>query len=336
MLIKDAKIYVAGHRGLIGSAVTRRLRREGFDDLLLRSRDELDLRDQAGVRRLLQAERPTHVFLCAARVGGIQANATLPAQFLYDNLALQTNVIHEAWRCGARRLVFLASSCSYPRDCPQPMKEEHLLTGPVEPTSRPYAVAKIAGVEACWAYNRQYGTRFLAALPNTVYGPGDDFDLASCHVLPALLRRMHEAREGGAPSVTLWGTGAPRREHLYCDDVADALLFLMSLPDARLDALLARPGAPPLVNVGCGEDHSIAELAAIIAEVVGYDGEVLWDTERPDGAPRKLLDAGLLTELGWRASTPLREGVVRAYEDFLRSTRAPLALPQSAPTRPPG
>ncbi len=319
MLTKDARIYVAGHGGLVGSAVVRRLQQEGFGDLLLRRRDEVDLREQAGVRRLLQAERPTHIFLCAARVGGIQANATRPAQFLYDNLALQTNVIHEAWRGGVQRLVFLASSCSYPRDCVQPMEEEHLLTGPVEPTSRPYAVAKIAGVEACWAYNRQYGTRFFAALPNTVYGPGDDFDLATCHVLPALIRRMHEAREGGVEAVTLWGTGSPRREHLYCDDVADALLFLMGLPDAELDALLARPGAPPLVNVGCGEDHSVAELAAIIADVVGYQGEVRWDTDRPDGAPRKLLDASLLTGLGWQASTSLREGVARAYEAFLRT-----------------
>ena len=318
MQAKETKIYVAGHRGLVGSAVVRALRRRGFDHLLLRSPEELDLRDQAGVRRLLSSERPRQLYLCAARVGGIQANATRPGEFIHDNLALQTNVIHEAWRCGVERLVFLASSCSYPRDCPQPMREEHLLAGPVEPTSRPYSVAKIAGVELCWAYNRQYGTRFVAALPNTVYGPGDDYDLATCHVLPALIRRMHEAREGGVGAVTLWGTGSPRREHLYCDDVAGALTFLMTLPDRRLDELLARPDVPPLFNVGCGEDHSIAELAGIIAEVVGYTGEVRWDASKPDGAPRKLLDASLLAGLGWRASTGLRDGVTRAYEDFLR------------------
>ncbi len=319
MAAKETKVYVAGHRGLVGSAVVRRLEQEGYRDLLLLGRDELDLRDQAAVRRLMVTERPRQVYLCAARVGGIQANATLPAQFIHDNLALQTNVIHEAWRTGVERLVFLASSCSYPRDCPQPMKEEHLLTGPVEPTSRPYSLAKIAGVEMCWAYNRQYGTRFIAALPNTVYGPGDDFDLATCHVLPALIRRMHEARERGDESVTLWGTGAPRREHLYCDDVASALLFLMGLADERLDALLAEPGAAPLFNIGCGEDHSIAELAGIIAEVVGYQGQILWDTGKPDGAPLKLLDPARMTALGWRASTPLREGVKRAYEAFLRA-----------------
>ena len=318
MTAKDAKVYVAGHQGLVGSAVVRLLKKQGYPDPLVRTREELDLRDQVGVRRLLETERPRLVFLCAARVGGIQANASCPAQFIHDNLQLQTNVIHEAWRCGVERLVFLASSCSYPRDCPQPMKEEHLLTGPVEPTSRPYSVAKIAGVEMCWAYNRQYGTRFVAALPNTVYGPGDDFDLATCHVLPALIRRMHEAQERGLESVTLWGTGSPRREHLYCDDVAGALLFLMTLPRSRLDELLADTGGPPLFNVGCGEDHSIAELAAIIAEVVGYTGELRWDTSKPDGAPQKLLDNRRLAALSWSASTPLRDGVARAYEHFLR------------------
>ena len=317
MLAKEAKIYVAGHRGLIGSAVVRLLQKEGYSNLLLRSREELDLRDQAGVRQLLETERPRHLYLCAARVGGIQANASCPAQFIHDNLALQTNVIHQAWRCGVERLVFLASSCSYPRDCAKPMKEEHLLSGPLEPTSRPYSVAKIAGVELCWAYNRQYGTRFVAALPNTVYGPGDNFDLASCHVLPALIRRMHEARERGSESVTLWGTGSPRREHLYCDDVAGALLFLMGLSDGRFDELLDEPGAPPLFNVGCGEDQSIAALAGLIAEVVGFTGEVLWDTSKPDGAPRKLMDPARLWALGWSAATPLREGVTRAYEAFL-------------------
>ena len=308
----QAKIYVAGHQGLVGSAVVRRLQREGYKNLLLRTHDELDLRDQAAVRQLLQHQRPRYLLLCAARVGGIQANATRPAQFIHDNLALQTNVIHEAWRCGVRRLMFLASSCSYPGRCPQPMAEELLLSGPVEPTSRPYSVAKIAGVELCWAYNRQYGTCFVVALPNTVYGPGDDYDLATCHVLPALIRRMHEARQQGLASITLWGSGTPRREHLFCDDVADALLFLMGLPETQLAPLLADTELPPLFNVGCGVDHSIAELATAVAREVGYQGEILWDTTRPDGAPRRM------DRLGWHAGTPLRQGLARAYQDFLR------------------
>lgn len=314
---RHSKVYVAGHQGLLGRALVRGLRAAGFTRLLLRPRSELDLRDQAAVQQLLSQQRPDHVFLAAARVGGIQANASLPASFLYDNLALQVNVIHQAWRAGVKRLMFLASSCSYPRQCPQPMQEQHLLSGPVEPTSRPYAVAKIAGVEQCWAYNRQHGTRFLAALPNTIYGPGDDYDLASCHVLPALIRRMHQARETGQPAVTLWGTGQPRRELIHCDDVASALLFLMDLPDAALDRELGDNGAPPLFNVGSGQDLSIAQMAALVAQVVGFTGELRWDTSRPDGAPRKLLDHRRLEALGWRPTVALQQGVEQAYQDFL-------------------
>src|SRR5512134_1951364 len=265
---QGSSIYVAGHRGLAGSALVRRLQAGGFRNLVTRSHAELDLTGQAAVRGFFERERPEHVFLAAAKVGGIVANDTYPAEFIHSNLSIQTNVIHEAWRGGVKRLLFLGSSCIYPRDCPQPMKEEYLLTGPLEATNRPYAVAKISGIEMCWSYNRQYGTRFLAAMPTNLYGPGDHYDLQNSHVLPALIRKCHEARSSGAKEMVVWGSGAPRREFLHSDDMADACVFLMSLPEHDFDRLLGGPAAchlpgtfqPPLINIGCGMDLSIREL----------------------------------------------------------------------------
>jgi len=288
----DARIYVAGHRGLVGSAIVRRLRAAGCVNLVTRTHAELDLTDEAATRAFFQSERPAFVFLAAARVGGIVANNTYPAEFIRDNLAIQTNVIHAAWRAGVQRLLFLGSSCIYPRLAPQPLKETSLLTGPLEPTNRPYALAKIAGIEMCWSYNRQYGTKYLAAMPTNLYGPGDNYHPTHSHVIPALLRKFHEARIAGAPRVTVWGTGTPRREFLFSDDMADACVFLMNLPDDRYAALLGSDESvsgrfePPLVNVGVGEDVTIAELARRVAAVVGYRGEIVYDTSKPDGAPR--------------------------------------------------
>lgn len=314
---RKAKVYVAGHRGLVGSAVHRKLDACGYTNLVTRTHAELDLTDQAAVRRFFETERPEYVFLCAAKVGGILANSSFPAQFIYQNLAIQTNVMHSAWQSGVKRLLFLGSSCIYPRDCPQPMKEEYLLTGPLEPTNRPYAVAKIAGIEACWSYNREYGTRFMALMPTNLYGPGDNYDLQNSHVLPALIRKMHEAKENRSPSVTVWGSGAPRREFLYGDDAAGAALFVMNLPQAAISDICASSTLPPLLNVGCGEDLSIRELAQLVQETVGYEGKIVWDRTKPDGAPRKLLDIGRLKCLGWKPTIGLREGVRLAHADFL-------------------
>jgi len=316
----DSAIYVAGHRGLVGSALVRRLEAGGYRNVVKRTHAELDLQDAAAVRRFFEAEKPEYVFLAAAKVGGILANNTYPAQFIAENLAIQTNVIHEAWRAGVRRLLFLGSSCIYPRDCPQPIKEEYLLTGPLEATNRPYAIAKIAGIEMCWSYNRQYGTRYLSVMPTNLYGPGDNYDLQSSHVLPALIRKMHEAKGRGDPEVVVWGTGTPRREFLYSDDMADACVLLMSLPDTRFDELLAQY-QPPLINVGCGEDVTIRELAETAAKVVGFEGKLVFDTSKPDGTMRKLLDVGRMLTLGWSASRDLAHGVAGAYADFLRSDR---------------
>lgn len=310
------RVFVAGHTGLAGSAVLRALRAAGYRDLLTRTHAELDLTAQSAVRGLLASERPGCVILCAAKVGGIAANWNLPAEFIRENLAIATNVIHESWRAGVTRLLYLGSSCLYPRDCPQPMREEHLLSGPPEPTNRPYAVAKIAGAEMCWAYNRQYGTRYLALMPTNLYGPGDRYDPESSHVLPAMILRMHRAKLAGAPSVTAWGTGRPRREFLASDDLAGAVLHLLGLPEARLAGLF-REDAPPLLNVGWGEDLSIRELAGQVREVVGYGGAIEWDASRPDGTPRKLLDSSRLRALGWTPRIPLREGLRLAYADFL-------------------
>jgi GDP-L-fucose synthase len=315
-MLKTSRIYVAGHSGLAGSAILRCLRAQGYSNLVLRTHSELDLTEQGAVRKFFEDERPEYVFLAAAKVGGILANSSFPADFVYVNLAIQANVIDAAWRSRARRLLFLGSSCIYPRDCPQPMKEEYLLTGPLEPTNRPYAVAKIAGIEQCWSYNRQYGTRYLATQPTNSYGPGDSYDLNNSHVLPALIRKIHEARASRAPEVVVWGTGRPLREFLYSDDMADACVFLMNLDDEKFWRLV-RPEICPLINMGYGEEVSIAELAKLVCEVVGYAGQVRLDAGKPDGTPRKLLDSSRLLALGWRPTVGLREGIARAYADFL-------------------
>lgn len=316
----ESKIYIAGHRGLVGSAIVRSLKRHGFENLVFRTHAELDLMDQKLVADFFESEKPEYVFLAAAKVGGIHANNTYPAEFINSNLAIQTNVINECWRSGVKRLLFLGSSCIYPRECPQPIKEEYLLTGPLEETNRPYAIAKIAGVEMCHAYNRQYGTQFLAVMPTNLYGPGDNYDLQNSHVLPALIRKFHEAKVANAGKVTVWGTGNPRREFLYSDDMADACLFLMNLPEERFARLIAAH-AFPIVNVGYGEDIPIAGLAELVAEVVGFEGEIVQDRSKPDGTPRKLLDTGRINALGWEAKTVLREGISFAYGDFQGNAR---------------
>jgi GDP-L-fucose synthase len=316
------RIYIAGHRGLVGSAIMRRLQAAGYRNLVTRTHAELELTEQAAVRGFFERERPDHVVLAAARVGGIVANETYPADFIRENLEIQDNVIHEAWRTGVKRLLFLGSSCIYPRDCPQPIKEEYLLTGPLEATNRAYAIAKIAGVEMCWSYNRQHGCRYLAAMPTNLYGPGDNYDLNASHVIPALIRKMHEARTKGAGEVVVWGTGSPKREFLYSEDAADACLYLLSLPEERYRHLCESRTRPPLVNIGSGEDLSIRELAQIIARVVGFEGRLVFDASKPDGTPRKLLDVSLLTGLGWRYKTRFEDGLKLAYADFLKSRYA--------------
>lgn len=320
-LPRDARIYVAGHRGLAGSAIVRALSGRGYSNLIARSHAELDLTNQALVRDFFQRERPQYVYLAAAKVGGILANDTYPSSFIAENLAIQTNVIHEAWRAGVKRLLFLGSSCIYPRDCPQPIRESYLLTGPLESTNRAYAIAKIAGVEMCRAYNQQYGTRYISAMPTNLYGPGDNYDLQNSHVLPALIRRFHEAKKQNAPSVTLWGTGTPRREFLHSDDMADACVFLMEQPDDALEKafkLRSETHEPPLINVGCGQDLTVRELADLVRGIVRFAGHIDWDPGKPDGTPRKLLDVSRLTALGWQARISLEDGIVSAYRDFLR------------------
>ena len=316
-------IHIAGHRGLVGSAIVRRLQADGHTALITRTHAELDLTDEHATRAFFQAEKPEFVFLAAAKVGGIVANNTYPAEFIRDNLAIQTNVIHAAHGAGVQRLLFLGSSCIYPKLAPQPMPESCLLTGPLEPTNRPYALAKIAGIEMCWSYNRQYGTRYLAAMPTNLYGPGDNYHPTNSHVIPALLRKFHEAKVRGDATVTVWGTGTPRREFLFSDDMADACVFLMKLPDARYTALLGSDETvsgrfePPLVNIGVGEDVTIAELAAAVAHVVGYAGGIVYDTSKPDGTPRKLMDVGLINRAGWKARTGLEAGLSIAYAEFV-------------------
>lgn len=318
----DAPIYIAGHRGLVGSALSRRLQAAGHGKLVTRAHRELDLTDQAAVREFFAQERPEYVLLAAAKVGGILANDTYPAEFVRENLAIQTNVIHEAWRNGVKRLLFLGSSCIYPRDCPQPIKEEYLLTGPLEQTNRAYAVAKIAGIEMCRSYNQQYGTGYLAVMPTNLYGPGDNFDLRNSHVLPALIRKMHEAKQSAAPTVTVWGTGLPRRELLHSDDLADACLFLMNLPDEQYASLLTPRTSPPLINVGCGRDVTIRELAETVQRIVGFEGDLVFDTAKPDGTPRKLLDVSRLDALGWAPSIGLDQGIEQAYRWYLEQAGA--------------
>jgi len=306
----------------VGSALMRNLRDKGYPNLLSRTHAELDLTDQAAIEAFFAAEKPDYVFLAAAKVGGILANNSYPAEFIRDNLAIQTNVIHAAWRHGVKRLLFLGSSCIYPRLAPQPMREEHLLTGPLEPTNRPYALAKIAGIEMCWSYNRQYGTQFLAVMPTNLYGPGDNYHPQNSHVIPALIRKFHEAKQSNIPRVPVWGTGTPRREFLYSDDMADACVYLMNLPDEQFKTLLGSDEAatgifmPPLVNIGVGHDLTIRELAETVKEVVGYQGSIEFDTSKPDGTPRKLMDVSRLSGLGWRAGTDLRSGLSLAYSEF--------------------
>jgi GDP-L-fucose synthase len=308
---KDSLIYVAGYRGLVGSAICRSLRRQGFERLLLRTHAELDLTDSAAVRQFFQQERPAHVFLAAAKVGGILANDLYPADFIRENLIIQTNVIDAGYRSGVDRLLFLGSSCIYPKLSPQPIKEEYLLTGPLEPTNRPYALAKIAGVEMCWSYNRQYHTRYLAAMPTNLYGPGDNFDLKNSHVLPALIRKVAEAKASGQKQIVVWGTGTPRRELLFSEDLAEACVFLMNLNEADYSSLLE---GVPLINIGTGTDVTIRELAEQVCAVLGFDGELVFDTSRPDGTPQKLLDVTRILKLGWKPRTSLAEGIALTYE----------------------
>jgi GDP-L-fucose synthase len=309
-------IYVAGHTGLLGSALVRRLRVMGYDNLLLATHRDLDLTDSTAVQEFFARERPQFVFLAAAKVGGILANSTLPANFIFENIRIQTNVIHEAYRSGVKRLLFAGSSCIYPRLAPQPLCEGSLLTGPLEFTNRPYAVAKIAGVEMCWAYNRQYNTRFLAAMLTNLYGPGDNYHASNSHLIPALIRKMHEAKVSGAEQAVVWGTGTPRREFLYSDDAADACIFLLNLSAERFAGLLAGTETPPLVNVGWGADMTVREVAELVAEVVGLNHSLTFDPTKPDGTPRKLMNTNRLNSLGWYPRMALREGLREAYKDF--------------------
>ena len=313
--LHSSRIYVAGHHGLVGSAIVRELNRRGCEGIITASRAQLDLRQQAAVTEFFSEQRPDFVFLAAAKVGGILANSTHPAEFLYDNLAIQTHVIHAAWKAGIRNLVFLGSSCIYPRLAPQPMKEEYLLTGALEPTNEAYAIAKIAGLKLCAAYRAQYGFDAISLMPTNLYGPGDNFDLESSHVLPALIRRFHEAKAEGAPQVRLWGTGAPRREFLHVDDLAKAACFAMENYED-----------PTPLNVGVGEDLPIAELARVIARAVGFPGEICFYPSKPDGTPRKLLDVSRIHGLGWRAAIGLEQGIASTYEWY----RANLAMPGTA------
>ncbi len=329
----DSKIYIAGHRGLVGSALMRGLKAMGYGNLITRTHAELDLTNQASTRAFFEHEKPDYVFLAAAKVGGIHANNTYPADFIYQNLMIQANTIEAAWHAGVKRLLFLGSSCIYPRMAPQPMKEEHLLTGPLEPTNRPYALAKIAGIEQCWSYNRQYGTRYLAVMPTNLYGPGDNYDLNNSHVIPALIRKFHEAKQKGDKSVTIWGTGTPRREFLYSEDMANACLYLMNLPDEKFTMLLGSDESstgvfmPPVVNIGCGEDLTIRALAETVSEVVGFKGELIFDTSKPDGTHRKLMDVSRITAMGWKPSVSLQQGLAEVYTDFLgNQMNSPLAL----------
>lgn len=306
MQVQD-RIYIAGHRGMVGSAIKRKLEQEGFTNFITRTSSELDLRNQAAVKAFFKEEKPDHVFLAAAKVGGIVANNTYRAEFLYDNLMIQNNVIHQAYVNGVKKLMFLGSSCIYPKLAPQPLKEEYLLTGPLEPTNEPYAIAKIAGIKLCDAYRSQYGADFISVMPTNLYGPNDNYDLQTSHVLPALLRKFHEAKINKAPEVTIWGSGTPLREFLHADDMADACYFLMQ-----------RYNEPGPINIGVGEDISIADLARLIQKITGYEGKLTFDASKPDGTPRKLMDVSKLAGLGWKASIPLEEGIRKVYtEKFL-------------------
>ena len=316
----NAKIYVAGHRGLVGSALMRQLNTQNYSNIVTRTHAELDLTHQQAVADFFAKEKPEYVILAAAKVGGIHANNTYPAEFIHENLSIQTNVIHQSYVNGVKRLLFLGSSCIYPRDCPQPIKEEYLLTGELEPTNRPYALAKIAGIEMCWSYNRQYGTQYLAAMPTNLYGPGDNYHPENSHVIPALIRKFHEAKINNQPTVTIWGTGTPRREFLYSDDMAEACVFVMNLDDEIFKPLLAadrNDGLPPLLNLGSGSDLTIADLASLVKDVVGFKGDISFDSTKPDGTMRKLMDSSRLNQLGWQVSISLRDGLQQAYQNFI-------------------
>ncbi|HEX8974741.1 MAG TPA: GDP-L-fucose synthase [Patescibacteria group bacterium] len=305
---KNAKIFIAGHNGLVGSAIVRNLEAKGFANLILKTRQELDLLDEKAVADFFQTEKPDYVFLAAAKVGGIHANNTFPADFIFDNLQIQNNIIHSAYANGVKKLLFLGSSCIYPRECPQPIKEEYLLTGPLEKTNEAYAIAKIAGIKMCQSYNKQYGTKFISVMPTNLYGPNDNFDLETSHVLPALLRKFHDAKISRAKEVVMWGTGSPKREFLHVDDLADACVFLMENYTGN-----------EIVNIGTGEDVTIKELAEMIKAVVGFEGEIINDTTKPDGTPRKLLDVSKLHNLGWKHKTTLEEGLKTTYDWFLKN-----------------
>lgn len=306
----DSKIYVAGHRGLAGSAIMRRLQAGGYRNIVTRSHAELDLTKQAAVETFFTNERPEYVFLAAARVGGIHANNTYRAEFIYQNLMIEANVINSCYQAGAKKLLFLGTSCIYPKFAPQPMKEEQLLTGTLEPTNEPYAIAKIAGIKMCDAYNRQYGTNFMAVMPTNLYGPGDNYDLQQSHVLPALIRKTHEAKQKGEKELVVWGSGSPCREFLYSDDLADACVFVME----KLSA--AQVGE--FINIGSSHEYTIRQSAELIRKIVGFDGQLVFDTSKPDGTPRKLLDPSRMQQLGWKARTTLEDGLRTAYQDFLR------------------
>jgi GDP-L-fucose synthase len=325
---RNAKIYIAGHRGLVGSAIVRNLLAAGYTNLLLRTHAELDLTNQAATANFFEAETPDYVFLAAAKVGGILANNTYPAEFVRDNLVIQANVIQSAYANNVKRLMFLGSSCIYPKLAPQPMKEEYLLTGPLEPTNRPYALAKIAGIEMCWSYNRQYGTQYLAAMPTNLYGPGDNYHPENSHVIPALIRKFHEAKQANAKEVVVWGTGTPRREFMYSEDMADACVYLINLPDDKYQSLLGSDESksgkfePPIVNIGVGHDIRISELAQSVKETVGFRGGIVFDSSKPDGVMQKLTDVSLLHKNGWRATTNFIDGLKVAYNEFLFAANA--------------
>jgi len=312
MMEKSSRVFVAGHRGLVGSAICRELVRQGHTDLVVRTHAELDLTDRAAVLEFFKQQRPEFVFLAAAKVGGILANDTYPADFIRENLEIQTSVIDASYQSGVKRLLFLGSSCIYPKLAPQPIKEEYLLTGPLEPTNRAYALAKIAGIEMCWSYNRQYGTKYLAAMPTNLYGPGDNFDLKGSHVLPALMRKVVEAKRAGEKKLIVWGTGRPRREFLYSDDLAEACIHLLNLPENMYESLISQDEAP-LINIGTGEDLTIRELAELVARVLDFECELIFDTSRQDGTPQKLLDVSRINVLGWKAKVSLEEGIRRTY-----------------------
>ena len=304
---KPAKIFVAGHRGMVGSAIVRSLQSKGYTNVLTASRDQLDLLDQSAVREFLRAEKPEYIFIAAAKVGGIHANNTYRADFIYQNLTIEANLIHGAHQAGVQKLMFLGSSCIYPRDCPQPIKESYLLTGPLEPTNEMYAIAKIAGIKLCEAYNHQHGRQYASVMPTNLYGLNDNYDLNNSHVLPALIHKSHNAKLAGDKTYTVWGTGSPKREFLFADDLADACTFLME-----------KDYSGPLLNIGTGEDLTIRELAETVMDVVGFEGELVFDNSKPDGTPRKLLDVSALNALGWKAKTSLREGISASYRDFLK------------------